>query len=198
MANLNFDQGFPYATYREYISALAATDSVFTTLDEFFFSKPSYLTKNSTATTSQKQGAVTIFDCVDGQIRERDFFPSDFHAFSLALDQRPQNSQTRIIVIGYSRDLFNSRYYEVNKDTLELLGRKYRLHPEIFLWHFTSTSNSRPVRTAFYDTENATFASPLSNRPFFHIQDHSSLVSCCSFNSGREANTGMQKTSVSC
>ena len=185
--------GFPYTSYGAYISALAATEKIFTPLADFLRSGPVHLTGDSDVKMHQKRGFVTIYDSVDDRINKRQFDVGDFWTFSLALEQRPIDVQTRIIVIGYSRDLFNTQYYGLNKDTLDFLGSRYRLHPEVFLWHFTfasSTSDHRSEYTAFFDTANATFASPLSHRPFFHIQDHSSLISCCPIREDLEKNTG--------
>ena len=181
-------QSFPYATYRDYVSALAAIDNAYQKLHHFLTSTPNVDVDSQTYETTQvpKDGSVTIIDRVHGRLELQEF--SMAAALSeksvskciTALNQCPDGADIRIILFSYHRDQFTGKYTGVDTDLLDAVGKKFRVHPEVLMWHFGSDYG---LDRRLFPFAKSPIPAALSNHTFCHLQNDHSLFSCCVFSS---------------
>lgn len=193
---------FPYETYRNYVSALSATDSAYEDLRKFFGSSPDDLLGSHVHQETQvpRDGAVTIMDSRKGRKLDTRRYPVGTTAGSFpedhikdcirSLSERREEIQTCIVFISYHRDPFTGEYTGVNTDILDAVGRRFAIHPEIFMWHFGSDFG---LDKRFFPFASPPIPSALSSRNICHLRNHHSLFSSYLHGSGGSANgsTGM-------
>ncbi len=170
-------------SYRDYVSELSMSHEIYQDLSTFFNdASPLVGTKlnHNLETDVPRVGEVTITDCIgDAFMTQRylidaDNTDDDAGRCLADLDQRPPTTQIRIILISYWRDLFTGEYTGLNKDVLDRVGLKYRIHPEVFMWHFGSDYG---LDHWWFPDATAPLPSALSSRTYFHLHIHRSLVS---------------------
>ena len=182
------EKSFPYATYRDYVSALSATDDAYQRLSHFLASCPdeNYGSQAHDETQVPRHGTVTIMDNIDGSFASQGFpigaersrkYASDCIS---ALNERPNTSGTRLILVSYHRDPFTGEYTGVNTEVIDALGKKFRMHPEALMWHFGSDYG---LDKRFFLYAKPPIPSALSSHNFFHLQNEHSLFSCCLYGS---------------
>ena len=179
---------FPYATYRDYVSALSATDVAYQRLNHFL---SSYLDENADfkvreETQVPRNGSVTIVNYINRSFLSQEFpmgaecskrYASDCIT---ALDQHRNPPGTRLILLSYHRDPFTGEYTGVNTDVVDTIGRMFRVHPEALMWHFGSDYG---LDKRFFLYAKPPIPSALSSHTFFHLQNEHSLFSCCLYGS---------------
>lgn len=189
---------FPYATYRDYISDLSATDNAYQRLSHFLATSPDLDNGllSHKVTQVPREGSVTIIDHIGGKLGSQEFqiglttSEKDADNCIAALNERSDSSETRIVLLSYHRDPFTGEYTGVNTDVLDAVGKKYKVHPEVLLWHFGSDYG--------LDKRFFLFAKPplplaLANRTFCQLQNDHSLFSCCIYppNGAAKPDTGL-------
>ena len=170
----------PSKRYRDYIEDLSSSYPVYGALSNFFES-PLVRTKplNDRETKVLSEGEVTIMDATDDSFRTQRYLISeqrpgdDSRRCITQLDQRPPETQTRIIVISYWRDTATGKFAGLSKEILDAVGLKYRIHPEVYLWHF-GLYVDRDKDWHFKVTEISPM--PISSRTYFHLRMDYSLI----------------------
>ena len=194
---------FPYATYRDYVSALSATDNAYQKLGQFLDSSLDigYGLHVHNETQVPRNGSITIIDHIGEKLESQDFgIGVDYAKESVkdciaTLIQRSESSKTRLILFSYHRDPFTGEYTGINTDILDLVCKEYRVHPEALMWHFGSDYG---LDRRFFPYAKPPIPSALSNRTFCHLQNDHYVFSAClssSDNSGRP-DTGKSFTSI--
>ena len=202
MAVANLDDTFPYRSYRDYVSALSVTDSAYQRLASFLASSPDALKTSHIHGETQvpRTGSVVVLDRVGDRLDSQHFPISedstekDIAIFVDALDERPPASKTRIVLISYHRDSITGEYTGINTNILNTVGWKYRVHPEILMWHFGSDYG---LDRRFFPSAAPPLPSPLSSRQFCHLRNGKSLFSTFLHKESRvvNANTGTLESS---
>lgn len=175
---------FPYATYRDYVTALSATDNAYDRLGEFLAwpRDTPYGCHVHQETQVPRSGSVTIIDSLEGKAQLQVFVIGEEASEKAArkcicaLEERPSSAKTRVILLSYHRDSFTGEYTGVNTEILDAIGTKYHVHPEVMMWHFGSDYG---LDKRFFPFAKSHIPSAVSNRTFCHLQSDHSLFSCC-------------------
>lgn len=193
------EDDFPFDTYRDYVSALSATDNAYESLRCFFSSSPDDLSGPQVHAETQvpRNGAAMIMHStaagkleIDryhvGEDGSRENANKCIDAFS----ERHVLAEDRLIFISYHRDPFTGEYTGLNTDVINAVARRYCIHPEILMWHFGSDFG---LDQRFFPFAAPPIPSALSSRKVCHLRHHNTLLSFCLHTSKepRGANTGM-------
>ena len=96
-----------------------------------------------------------------------------------AFNERHIAVKNRLISISYHRDPFTGEYTGLNTDIINTVAHRYRIHPEILMWHFGSNFGLDP---RFFPFAAPPLRSALSDRKVCHLRHHRhhrSLFSFC-------------------
>lgn len=196
------EDAFPYKSYRDYVSALSSTDNAYQRLGHFFSSSPdaTYGPHGQQETQVPRRGSVIIMDRVQGNLETQDFCigeggsEKEIERCREALRNRQTQPKTRIIFVSYHRDPFTGEYTGVNTDVLDTIGKKFKIHPEVLMWHFRSDYG---LDKRFFHFAAPPIPSALSSRSFCHLMSDHALFSCCLHPSDHasEPDNGGSKTS---
>ena len=197
MASCAREDGFPFATYKDYVSTLAVSDSAYQKLSHFFAAPYGIGHGDNVYGENQvpANGSVNIIDHFGGKLKSLDFsFGAGGSEKSAkeciyVLDQRPVQSEVRIILLSYHRDPFTGAYTGVETNVLDYIARKFRVHPEVLMWHFGFDYG---LDKRFFFFAQPPLPSALSNRTFCHLQNDNSLFTYClsSSNKATKPDTG--------
>lgn len=139
--------GFPFTSYKDYVAALARTDNAYQRLS-YFLASPASVDHQTDAGGESQQvpntGSLTIIDHTD-ESSESQQFPlgaEDNESCAkdciVALNERPTSSTIRIVLLSYHRSPFTGQYTGVDVGVLNCIGKRFRVHPEMLMWHFGS------------------------------------------------------------
>lgn len=169
--------------YRAYISALSATDNVYQNLHRFLDSSPDTFESGYILRGTQigRDGGVMIMDNVGGKL-DMQHYPFGeaggneeyMKRCMRCLQESPQPAETRIILVNYHRDALTGDYSGVNTDVLDAVAWKYKIHPEVLMWHFGSDYG---LDRRFFPLATTPIPSALSNRRYCHLRNQHSLLS---------------------
>ena len=187
MADNPQSEDFPFNTYRDYIAALSNTDNAYQRLSYFLATSPdsAYGAHIQLETQVPRKGLVMVLDQVGGQLETRQFHfgeygtqrdISDCIETIDELEEASDHHQSRIIFLSYHRDPFTGEYTGVNTDVLDVIGRRFRIHPEVLMWHFGSDYG---LDKRFFHLAAPPIPLALSSSRYCHIMNDHSLFSCC-------------------
>lgn len=200
MASDSLKDHFPFDTYRDYVSALSATDNAYESLRDFFSSSDDPFGPQVHAETQvPRSGAVTIMDSTAIGRLEIDRYPvgelgsrENARRCIDAFNERHIVAKNRLVSISYHRDPFTGEYTGLNTDIINAVAHRYRIHPEILMWHFGSDFG---LDRRFFPFAAPPIPSALSSRKVCHLRHYHSLFSFCLHTSKDpdKENTGMLK-----
>ncbi|ODH38383.1 hypothetical protein ACO22_02382 [Paracoccidioides brasiliensis] len=136
----NTKSSFPYDSYESYADHLSKVDETYERLVDFFRSplpQPRVSDKTSL-------GTVVIVDELGGELRFNEFphkpeqLDKDHSSILNLLEDRPAESNTRLIFIGYYHDTKTGEIEGVDRRIVDAVGMKYRVHPEVGHIHLRS------------------------------------------------------------
>ena len=183
MASGRLDDHFPFDTYRDYVSALSATDNAYEGLRDFFSSSSDdpFRPQVHAETQVPRSGAVMIMDSTATGKLEIDRYPVGENESKEntgkcldAFNKRPIVAKNRLVSISYHRDPFTGEYTGLNTDIIDTVGHRYRIHPEILMWHFGSDFG---LDQRFFPFAAPPIPSALSGSKVCHLRHHHSLFS---------------------
>ena len=207
MMNEPLDPEFPYRNYTDYIRDLSAVDEGYTALYELFSLQSSGRREPGTdeyvaEVNGDRDGSVAILDSVDGKLNLRQYMVNkvnaaeDLNSCIQDVEQDLSDSHTRVIFISYYRSPLYAGYSGLDLNVLDAIGYKYRIHPEVYLWHFGSDFGIFNTHDPF---AKPPLPSALSSRRYFHIWNHHSIISTCLHTAAgaRKTNTGGSTLAIS-
>ncbi|EEH36228.1 hypothetical protein PAAG_00551 [Paracoccidioides lutzii Pb01] len=134
----NTKSSFPYDSYESYADHLSKVDETYERLVDFFRSplpQPRVSDKPSL-------GKVVIVDELGGELKFNEFphkpeqLDKDHSSILNLLEDRPTESNTRLIFIGYYHDAKTGEIEGVDRRIVDAVGMKYRVHPEVYMIQF--------------------------------------------------------------
>lgn len=200
MTNEPLNPAFPYRNYTDYIADLYAVDKGYTALYNLFSSRPIRRREPSIGgviaeVNQDRSGSVVILDSVGGRLDRRQYMVSkvngakDVESCIKDIEQGQSESHTRVIFVNYYRSLLYADYSGLDISILDAIGYKYKIHPEVYMWHFGSDFG---IFHTYFPSAKSPLPSALSNNSFFHLWNHHSIVSTYLHTAAgaRKANTG--------
>ncbi|MCJ1381764.1 hypothetical protein MMC17_004875 [Xylographa soralifera] len=197
--SLALNPDFPYRSYAEYITKLAALDEGFQRLANFFTFPLHRLSKNFLDHNPvPKNGKVVFIDItLQGVLRihecsiNNDNYAEDAPGILQLLNHRPSNANFRLILIDYCHHMFKDMecYAGIDRAVLDAIAVKHHVHPDVLLMHFGICSPDILETSANRIT--ATQRTDASGK-YWHILNHISCISSqlCSTNKNGKADTG--------
>ena len=185
MAHEPLDPEFPYRNYTDYIADLSAVDEGYTALNDLFSSRPIRKHEPSldfpiVGANESRSGFVVIMDSVGGTLDLRQYMVSkanaaeDVESCIKDIEQDLSESHTRVIFVSYNRSPAFAGYSGLDINILDAIGYKYKIHPEVYMWHFGSDYG---IFGTFFPSVKPPLPSALSSHRYFHIRNHQSIVS---------------------
>jgi hypothetical protein len=110
----------PYMSYKDFLRQHLSQYPEYTWLHTFF----------SWPQLSNGSTHVTIFDCIDGVLKEQGQYTSATDDFQIALATRPVNAKTRLIITSYDKT------WTIDRTVVDKLGLVYDIDPNFFRRHF--------------------------------------------------------------
>lgn len=159
---------FPHQSYAEYINQLAKLDFGYDALDQFF--EQPLVTAGRTPSVGSlwsddpiirhpEHGIVAIIDVIDDALHFQTFKTQSDHTFEdreaiyQRLNESIPDSSLRLVFVGYHRNWWRGgKFAGVDKEVMDHIAVKYRLHPSIVRMHFAcdyGLSSDRYYRTDF-------------------------------------------------
>lgn len=188
------DPEFPYRNYTDYIADLSAVDEQYTALYNRFSPRPIRRHVNVDMLNAEphkhRGGSVVVLDSVGGRLDLRQYIVSkenvaeDVRPCIKDIEQDLPDSHMRVIVVNYYKRLLSAECSGLDVRILDAIGYKYKIHPEVYMWHFGPRKNIPHAKPPP--------PSALSTPGFFHIWNRHSVVSTHLHNTpgARRANAG--------
>ena len=188
MASEGDGEGFHFNTYREYVAALSKTDNAYQKLSRFFTNSPDAAYDANVQQDIQvpRKGSVMIVDYLDGgKLNSRQYSFGCYGTkrnYTECVDYleigegEPHAQGHRVVFLSYHRNPLTGEYSGINIDILDIISRKYKIHPEVLLWHFGSDYG---LDKRFFPFAAPPIPSALSSSRYCHIVNDHSLFSCC-------------------
>lgn len=185
MTNEPLNPEFPYRNYTDYIADLSAVDEGYTALYNLFSSRPVRRHEPSIGgviaeVNKDRGGSVVVLDSVGGRLDLRQYMVSkenaaeDVKSCIKDIEQDLLDSHTRVIFVSYYRTLTFAGYSGLDVSILDAIGYKYKIHPEVYMWHFGSDYG---IFNTYFPSAKPPLPSALSTQGFFHIWNHHSIIS---------------------
>ena len=208
------DPEFPYPNYTDYIRHLSAVDEDYTALHELFSLQSSRIREPGideyvAEINRDRSGVIAILDSVDGVVNLRQYTVSkantaeDVESCIADIEQGLEGHeglsdlQTRVIFVSYYRSPLFAGYSGLDLSVLDAIGYKYKIHPEVYMWHFGSDYG---IFGTYFPSIKPPLPSALSNRRFFHLWNHQSIISTRLHTAAgaRKENTGRSTLAMFC
>ena len=200
MVNEPLNPEFPYRNYTDYIADLSAVDKGYAALHDLFSSRPIRRHEPSIdrvieGANESRSGLVVMLDSVGGRLDLRQYVVSkantaeDVKSCIKDIEQDLSEPHIRVIFVSYNRSPAFAGYSGLDVNILDTIGYKYKIHPEVYMWHFGSDYG---IFDTFFPSAKPPLPSALSNHRFFHTWNHKSIISTYLHTAPRaeKANTG--------